>query len=83
MPLQVTPNSDRSHVANREASDRVTHDLFAVGVSERNGFVLLGFRGTAKFAGEVGVVERKRRLARSSWTRSGSGRSESDSELLW
>lgn len=89
MPLQVTPNSDLwlefswGTAANREASDMVTQDLLAVGVTSGNGLMPPGFTGTAKFAGAVRVVERKRRLARSSWTRSGSGRSESDSESLW
>lgn len=44
----------------------VTHDLLALEVTAGNGFALPGFRGTAKFAGETGFVERKRRLARSS-----------------
>lgn len=72
MPFQVTPNSDLwldpsgGTVANREASDMVTHDLLAQGVTAGNDFTLLGFRGMAKFAGASGAAERKRRLARSS-----------------
>lgn len=68
----ATPNSNlwlehsRGTEGNREASDIVTHDLLALGVTAGNGLMTPGFRGTAKFAGAVWFAGRNRRLARSS-----------------
>lgn len=68
--------------ASREASDKVSHDLalrLTIGVT----LGTLGFEGTAKFTGTVEVTEWNLRPARSSCTRSGSGRSTSESLSLW
>lgn len=69
--------------ASREASDKVSHDFLALGVTIGANLGPEGFEGIAKFTGATEVTERNLRLARSSCTRSGSGWSMSESLSLW